>query len=726
MQSGDLSGASETYSGMAIAHYEAGDYEMSIDNYKDALNIKQDIGDKDGAAKILNTLGILNENLYRYERAIDFYSKSLEIKEELKDTSAINELVSAIGDAYYNQKNYPKSIEYYLKSLYIEKKTDQKDKIAGTLNNLGVIYYKMGDYGSALEFYEKSLEEVGKQGKKKEMAMTYNNLGNVNYDLNKYDNALDYYEKSLKLKEEIDYKNGIALSLHNIGNVHKELKNNDKAIEYYSESSKVAEEIDNTEIITLNYKGLSEVYVALHNCEKAFSYYKLFASSRYASLNKEDAGQLSEMQDKFGSGKTPTLREIASLKEELQKQKVLAQIEASMQEKEIQIIGKELQRKEEAIKRQRILTYSLISGILLTILFSILILRQFVQKKKANRLLVLKNIEIQKKNEEITMQRDEIEAHRDIVVQQKNFIENQKKEITDSITYANRIQQALLPDLSLLFDKQSSVISHQSSVKEDVDNTTTPLITDHRSQITDYFVLYKPKDIVSGDFYWATRINEWLIFTVADCTGHGVPGAFMSMLGISFLNEIVRKKEVTKASQVLDHLREYIIEVLHQKTQYDFSSEYMKDGMDIALCALNTADNTLQYSGAYNPLYLVTGCLSLVAGEVNQKPATRNQQLIELKADNQPVAIYHKMNPFTNHEIVVQKGDIIYLVSDGYKDQFGGLSNKKIMSKQLKELLIEIADKPMNEQKEILNLFFENWRGENEQIDDITILGIRI
>jgi serine phosphatase RsbU (regulator of sigma subunit) len=334
----------------------------------------------------------------------------------------------------------------------------------------------------------------------------------------------------------------------------------------------------------------------------------------------------------------------------------------------------------------------------MVIVFSLLLFRQSRARKIANLMLARQNVEIQQKNEEISAQRDEIESQRDEIITQRDLVFMQKeqievihKKVTDSINYAKRIQEAVLPG----------------------GETSRNLLGDH-------FILFMPKDIVSGDFYWGTRINNWLIVTVADCTGHGVPGAFMSMLGISFLNEIVRKKEITSTSEVLDNLRESIIEALQQKGQ----SGEQKDGMDIALCAIQTdADSEsggylLQYSGANNPLYIVNA----------------DAGIIEIEPDKQPVSIYEKMKPFTNHILRVKKGDMLYLTSDGYADQFCSHSapsgSRKFKTKQLKELFVRVFEKPVEEQQAILNLTFEKWRGsgpeKHDQIDDVTILGLRI
>ena len=248
-------------------------------------------------------------------------------------------------------------------------------------------------------------------------------------------------------------------------------------------------------------------------------------------------------------------------------------------------------------------------------------------------------------------------------------------DITDSINYAKKIQNAIFPSLDLF-----------------------------KNNFLDYFIFFKPLDVVSGDFYWAKKINEHFIFVAADCTGHGVPGAFVSMLGISLLNEICTRKEVTTANQVLDILREEIKISLNQN-----SESKRQEGMDIAFCVLNTKTNVLQFAGANNPLYLF-----------------RNNELVEYKANKQPIGIYRKEKPFTNYEIQLEKGDKIYIFSDGYIDQFGGKKNKKFMKKNFKNLLYKIQNEDMNIQKEILENQFRNWKGEIKQIDDVLVMGVKI
>ena len=291
------------------------------------------------------------------------------------------------------------------------------------------------------------------------------------------------------------------------------------------------------------------------------------------------------------------------------------------------------------------------------------------------------NDELSQKNHEINLQKTIIEDQHEFVKKQKDQIEDQNVQITSSIQYASRIQKALLPP-DIMFSE---------AFKES-------------------FIFYKPRDIVSGDFYWLKKVNNMIIFAAADSTGHGVPGAFMSMLGIAFLNEIVSEEtddfESCSSSMILDDLRDRIKNSLRQTGEDD----HTKDGMDMAIVILNTDTNAIQFAGAYNPLYIV-----------------RNKKLTEVKADRMPVGVYLKdSEPFSNKRAQLQEGDILYLFSDGYYDQFGGDLGRKFMKNKFRELLEDISDKPMTEQKQLLEDTFNEWKGENEQSDDVIVAGIRI
>ncbi len=319
------------------------------------------------------------------------------------------------------------------------------------------------------------------------------------------------------------------------------------------------------------------------------------------------------------------------------------------------------------LEKQKLILYFVIFALLLVSFLGYYIYRGYKIKKEAN-------IKLEEKNRTISFQKDEIEEQKNLAEAQRDQIAYQKKHITDSIMYAKRIQTALIPSLELFSDKLQ------------------------------HFVLYKPLAIVSGDFYWVSAQGSKQVIISADCTGHGVPGAFMSMLGVTLLNEIVNGKHILMPDQIIENLRQGVIKSLNQVADEDS----VKDGMDISVCVVDFAENILWWAGANNPLYLVRG-----------------NELIHYRADKMPASIHYRMQPFTLHKIELRKGDAFYIFSDGYADQFGGPKQKKYMSGQLKETLVSMTDMPMLKQAERLNEIFEDWKGDSPQVDDVTLIGVR-
>lgn len=405
----------------------------------------------------------------------------------------------------------------------------------------------------------------------------------------------------------------------------------------------------------------------------------------WEELLVESKQQLAEAQEKVAS-KDATIR---SQKKKINYQKLTLEEKIEMLDKQSGLLEEQAQQLEdqsrEIKKRDNTLIYqdkqiaeqkvklnSLIEKLgmqrtIIVLFFALLFLvlgigyvifRNYAQKKKSIN--------------------DLAEQHT-IVSRQKDQIEKILLELTDSIRYALRIQNAVLPNEQTL-------------------RGTVP---------GDFFVMYKPKDIVSGDFFFVDRRGDWTLVAVADCTGHGVPGAFVSMLCISLLNEIVKQQDVLQANLILNELRDKVISSLQQK---GIQGEQM-DGMDISLLLINRKTHKCQWSGANNPLYIVS---------------SKTRKLEELKPDKRPIAIYPDMDAFTNHEVSVSKGDTLYLFTDGYSDQFGGEKGKKFMSRNFKNLLVENAHKPMSEQQRILDHTIETWKQGHDQIDDITVVGIRV
>jgi serine phosphatase RsbU (regulator of sigma subunit) len=327
---------------------------------------------------------------------------------------------------------------------------------------------------------------------------------------------------------------------------------------------------------------------------------------------------------------------------------------------QIKELNTENQLKENELEKKRVIQIFLVLIVLSAFVFTFFLLKAYKEKKKANELISLQKLETEK---------------------QKHIVEEKQKEIIDSINYAKRIQSAYLPPEEVFYNVFKNA-----------------------------FLLFKPKDIVSGDFYWFygggidPKNGQVLLCAVADCTGHGVPGALMSVICCNALNEVVVKNKETDTGIILNKTRKLVKQSLKSTTYLG-----QKDGMDIAFIKLDTKTNELWYSGAYNPLWIV-----------------KNGELIELTADKQPIGVYENEKDFSVNQLQLSTGDVIYLFSDGYADQFGGAKGKKFKYKALGELILNNHQKPMLEQKDLLNDTFESWRGDLEQVDDVCIIGIRL
>ncbi|MBI4645539.1 MAG: tetratricopeptide repeat protein [Bacteroidia bacterium] len=762
--------------------YRATNQDSSLFYYQKAYNIAKKAENKHYMALSLKSIGIIYDIRHEYREAVDFYEQSKRIYNEISDKNGIAACTFNTGLVFYNQRNYPDAISSFQHALKKYIALNDKKGVANCFSNIGNVYFMQGEYPMAIENYQKSLNIYEEFGDKKGIALCYNNIGGIHQKQGNLTKAADYFKKALKINEELGNKKGVAYCYNNLGLIIQMQGEYNSAVEHYLKAFEIDKEIGDEKDAAMCYANIGMIYFYQGNFEKATETYtqaynlfkktgdrqgeaivlgnmaELYNTAGDKSSNQSDgkiyydkavdcaesslqlAQSINALNEiKFGYfSLSKAYQGLGDYKKSLeyhilytnakdslyniQKNKQIEVMEARYQtekkqlevdnlNKEKALQSAELARKEEAMKKQRIMIYSFVLGFIMIFIFSVLLYRQYHAKKKANILLAKQNIEISQKNEKISHQRDEIQAQRDLVTRQKDEITFIHKELTDSINYAKRIQQAMLPDLvkCFTFAKCETFI--------------------------DYFVLFKPKDVVSGDFYWGTTVNKWIIFCVGDCTGHGVPGAFLSMLCISILNEIVKKEEVTKTSEVLNQTRKYIVESLHQRDISDdnMSNELsVKDGMDIALCAIEKPNGIdvqpyvstirLQFAGANNPLFLI------------QTFAKQTFELKEIKGDKMPVAIHVKMEDFTEHIIELHKGDTLYLMSDGFADQFGGEKGKKFKAARLKELLLSVADKPMNVQKEIIETAIINWMSfinhetghSFEQTDDITVMGLKI
>lgn len=669
----------------------------------ESISLSNQLNYKKGLAKAV----ILMSNIYfeqgNYSQCLEYNLQALKIREELGDQWGIAGANGNIGTVYQIMKRYDKALEYHQKALVMFQKLNQNPSednefsIAGCLESISSVYQETGKLKEAMQYLQKALSIYNRLDYKPNIVSCMNNMGVLFHKLKKDKEALNYHIFALKLSTSIGDQNEESDACVHIASIY--LSKNDliKTITYAERSLAIAKNLSLKENISEACQLLSQAHLKKNDFKKAYEYFKLYSDVKDSVFTEASSKLITEMQAKY---------------------------ETEKKEQQITLLSKERELQYVELNKQKIIIWSVIGGFILVLVFAGFIFRsQQITRRQKNiiekqKLLVdEKNMQLNQQNEEICTQRDEIEAQRDLVTEQKEHIEEIHKEVTDSINYAKRIQEAVLP------------------------------VTDTaRSVLGEHFILFKPKDIVSGDFYWTTKINNLLIVTVADCTGHGVPGAFMSMLGISFLNEIVRKQEVTQANHVLNHLREEIINALQQKGMHG----EQKDGMDISLLVINTETNECQWAGANNPLYVIakevpinigmteaTTLLQSKISDISNTPSqiassrfigTRNDKfrLIELKGDKMPIAIYPEMKDFTNHEFTLNKGDSVYLFTDGYADQFGGPKGKKFKYLQLQQMLLANQNETLTKQKEILDKTFDNWKGLLEQVDDVCLIGIRL
>ncbi len=626
-------GNASSFNKIANVYFYQGDYSKALDNYFTSLKIRNEIGDKIGISDSYGNIGGVYMYQGNYEKALDNYLKCLKICEETGNKQGIGNSYNNIGIIYFYQGNLKKALSNHLRSSEIREKIGDKRGIAASYSNIGSIYEIQTNYQQSLENYLKSLKIQEELDDKQAIAGSHGNIGVVYQKQGKYEKALNSQFKCLQISREIGYMEGIGNSYNNIGSVYMRQGNVEKSYYFLNLALKINKEIGYKNGIKETYSSLFELSDKNGDYKQAYNYHKLYSDIKDTLLNEQSNKQIAEMNTKYDSEK---------------KDKELIKKDAE--------IGKQLAETE----KQNLQRNAFIIGFALVLLMAFFIFRGYRQKQNANQLLEEKNIFIEKQKQ---------------LVENKNeIIEEKQKEIIASITYAKRIQQAILPPDKL--------------VKE---------------FLPDNFILYKPKDIVAGDFYWIEKVDGLILIAAADCTGHGVPGAMVSVVCNNALNRSLREFGLRAPGHLLDKTRELVIE------QFEKSEEEVKDGMDISLCSFNSKTNELQWAGANNPLWII-----------------QKNELAEIKSNKQPIGKYIETKPFSTHTLQLEKGNSIYLFSDGYADQFGGERGKKFKASAMKELLLSIRHNTMEEQKQLLDQAFETWKGSQEQVDDVLIIGIKI
>lgn len=644
-------------------------------------------------ASALNNIGIINGEEGRMQQAIDYYLRSLDVHIENHNKTGMTTVLNNLGFIYDNNGDIPKALEYYHKALKIQEEINDKEGMALSLNNLAFIYVNQNEILKALEYNNKSLKYRREIGDKIGESQSLNNVGNIyekhndvfcpNKEVTCIQKnqllALEFYNKSLAIQTELQDKKGMAYSLNNIAILYKDygnptfngtteerLKDGEKiAMDYFNQSLKLQEEINNRLGQAYICNNISNLLIKQGDLKKALAFstrsMKIAQEIGYPEIiyrnastlknifriqnNYTDAFKMFELEVQMKDSIKSQNNRKAAIQKQFQyiyeKKAAADSVKVSEEKKVVQA-----QLKEERTQR-----FALYGGLTLVALFGIFMYNRFKVTQKQNVLIQEQKTELQK---------------------QKELVEEHQKETLDSIHYAKRIQTALIAN--------------------------SDFITEN---IPDNFIYFNPKDIVSGDFYWASHHNDKFYLAVCDSTGHGVPGAFMSLLNMGFLSEAIKEKNIVKPNEVFNYVRERLITTI--------SDEGQKDGMDGILICIDKTHNTIEYAAANNEPILI-----------------RNQQVIELPKDKMPVGKGEKNALFTLHSIELNAGDTLYLYTDGYADQFGGEKGKKFKYKQLNELLLSHNALSLAEQKNKLEHAFSDWKGSLEQVDDVLVIGIKL
>lgn len=638
---------------------------------EDAISLAEQIKFRKGLALAHKNLGLGYYMQANYTEAFRSWEPSLETYEELGDFKMVANLLSNMGSIYYSIGKNVEAIEYFLRSLKLAEELSDSTRISTLFLNIGVVYSEMpATYDMAQNYYLQAIEMGEAIRDLDVVGVGTINLGEIYVEKEKYDSALIYFEKALTIVTScID-----SASVYNfIGSIHSERGAYKTALSYHQDALEMARRENAQREMVGILLGLASTYDNLDDAKTAIKYYReaeLLAEE--IGLNEELSGayeglatNYAKVQNYPNAYKYLSLQNtidntIYRIESENKTNKLINSYQMEKKQDEIEILEKESLIDDLKSRRQQI-------GIVAMGLFGLLILGMAIGVYNRMRF-------IRKTNERIN---------------------TQNELITDSIRYAQRIQAAVLPSRELL-----------------------------EKLMPDHFVLLKPKDIVSGDFYWVKEVQDHIVIVGADCTGHGVPGAFMSMLGITMLNDLIGDKCFNAPSAILEELRLKVKDTLAQEGNGD----EQKDGMDLALAIFNRTTRELHFAGANNPLYVIRNKefpaeedLALYASSSND-----DYQLYELKGDKQPIGVHWEETKFTSRSVMLQEQDAFYIFSDGFVDQFGGENRKKYKSLNFKKLLLSIQKDSMDVQKQALEDTFETWKGSHEQIDDVSVIGVRV
>lgn len=582
----------------------------------------------------LNNIAYSYKAKSNFPKALEYYLKALKIIEETNNRMGIHIIYYNIGNVYLFQSDYKKALEYFTKSSIIAEEIKYAIGMADCYRNIGNIYSRQANYLKALKYLLKGLSVAEKSGYIPSIGYCYNDIGEIHRVQGNYTKALDYYFKALKINKEFKNNRSLATNYINLGLIYNSLTDYNKAIQFSDSALQICKKIGDIDGERYAYDNLATAYSKTGRYKLAFDCHVQFKTLSDSIFNKENNNLLGDIKTNF----------------ELEKKEAEIKAEQAI---------KDAVTTEQ--KQKQYIVLILISFLLILVaFFSVFMYRRFKIIQKQKLIIEQKEMDAQRQNI--------------IISEQKHLVEEKQKEITDSINYAQRIQQAILPPMEFI---------------------TQYLPTN--------FILFKPKDIVAGDFYWGENIGDLFFIAAADSTGHGVPGAMVSVVCSNALNRTLKEFKLTDPGKILDKTRDLVIET------FEKSTSEVKDGMDISLLCIDYKNKSVLWSGANNSLWYI-----------------QDNELKEIKADKQPIGKTDYPKPFTTHKIEFKKNTTFYLFTDGFADQFGGPKGKKFKYKQFSDLLIKNNNLSLIQQAEIINNAFSYWKGDLEQVDDVCVIGIKI
>jgi tetratricopeptide (TPR) repeat protein len=621
------------------------------------------------------------ENQENYANALSQYKKELNLREEVGDNYRTSLCLNKIGELYNYQDNFAASMDYYYRALKLIDEVNYKDEILTIYNNLGITYDRQKNYDKSLEYYNKVLKLSSEIGDKVTMGISYSNIGTVYAEQGKFDESLVYFFKFLKIAEVSKNIRNVAIAYLNISNVYEMQGNFDKSFATQFKALKILEEIGNKGELALINSNIGVSFMSkakrtladrVRNAQEAKKYFniglQLYQKIGQVEGISQSYDYLSELEELMGNHQASlqNYKKYIQYRDSLTKlidneKSIRAEMNYEFDQKE-NLNKLEQERKQDAAKqindKQKALLNLFIVAFIFMVIFAIFIFRSNRHKQRANKIITLQKVEVER---------------------QKSLVEEKQSQIISSISYAKRIQESIL-------------------ISEDE-------ITEH---IPNLFITYIPKDIVSGDFYWYSKQGHESFIVVADCTGHGVPGAFLSMVGSTLLNEIIIHKKIHDPALIINSLATGLSGTLVNKEKEELNT----DGMDISICKIDHLTKKLFFAGANQSIFIVD----------NYNTKEIKPQISSING----IFAIDKTEKITSVELDLRDGIMVYMSTDGYVDQIGEETKKKYLTSRYEKLLGQIHTLSVEKQRYMLEETFDEWKGDSKQIDDVLIIGFKI